>query len=317
VQKTREAAARIKCANNLRQLGIACHHHHDAIGHFPTGGWGWDWAGDPDRGFGKNQPGGWIFNTLAFVEQDNPYKLGQGLPFNSPARWALISQRMSTPLPIYNCPSRRSGGPYENTGWGSPFLYRETGFSLVTKLMARTDYAANAGDQRRAEINGGPSSYAEADSGRYDWFPGLHSRTDYTRRDGEYGPTGVIYRRSETRMTDLAEKGTSNTYMIGEKFLPSDKYFPGPGVISDGGDNENMFCGYDNDVSRVTFRMPLRDHPQANAADWTFRFGSMHPSGFNMMMCDGSIQHVSYAIDPLVFRSAGNRFNNSAWPATP
>ena len=80
---------------------------------------------------------------------------------------------------------------------------------------------------------------------------------------------------------------------------------------------ENMFCGYDNDVGRATFRMPLRDHPNASAADWTFRFGSMHPSGFNMMMCDGSVQHVSYSIDPLVFRSAGNRFTNSAWPATP
>ncbi len=321
VQKVREAANRTKCANNLRQLGLACHTHHDAMGHFPTGGWGWDWCGDPDRGFGRNQPGGWIFNTMNFIEEDNPYKLGQGLPFNSPQRWTLIEQRISTPLHVYNCPSRRSGGPFTNTGWTAPFLYRETGYSRVTRLMARTDYAACAGDQRPDEINGGPVSYAQADSGTYNWFPGVHSRTDYTRRDGQYGPTGVITRRSETRIADVSSKGTSNTYMIGEKFLRTDKYFPGPGNVSDGGDNENMFTGYNNDVNRVTYRMPLQDRPlnppNPGLIDSTFRFGSAHPGGFNMMMCDGSVSFISFTIDPKVYRTGGNRFQESAWPAVP
>src|SRR5262245_11386995 len=152
VQKVRAAAARIKCANNLRPLGIACHSHHDAIGHFPTGGWGWDWAGDPDRGFGKEQSGGWIFNTMQFTEQNNSYKLGSGMAFANPARWQLIGQRFSTPLPIYNCPSRRGGGPYQNTGWGTPFPYRETGFGisgngLIIQQMARAAYAACSGVQ--------------------------------------------------------------------------------------------------------------------------------------------------------------------------
>jgi prepilin-type N-terminal cleavage/methylation domain-containing protein len=328
VQKVREAAGRIKCANNLRQLGIACHSHHDTIGHFPTGGWGWDWGGDPDRGFGKNQPGGWIFNTMAFTEQDNSYKLGQEMPFSSPARWQRISERFSTPLSIYNCPTRRTGGPFENTGWGTPFPYRETGFGIagngvITRMMARSDYVACSGDQRYAEIDGGPplgtttDPYGAADGriGNYNWFPGDHARGDFTRSDGRYGPSGVIYRRSETRMTDLAPKGTSNQYMIGEKFLRRDKYQPGGSNLSDGGDNENMFTGHNNDVGRVTYFLPAQDHlppfqfPDAaqKGNNETFRFGSAHAVGFNMMMADGSVHFIKYSIDPNLFRHGGNR----------
>jgi prepilin-type N-terminal cleavage/methylation domain-containing protein/prepilin-type processing-associated H-X9-DG protein len=319
VQKVREAAGRLKCANNLRQLGIACHNHHDTFGYFPHGGWGWDWCGDPDRGYGAKQPGGWIFSTMAFAEQDNSWKLGSGLPFDAPARWNLIGQRMSTPLPIYNCPSRRSGGPFENTGWGSPFLYRETGYSLVTRTMARTDYVACAGDQRSCEIDGGPPSYAIADGGTYNWFPSPHNRTDYTRQDGQYGPNGIIIRRGQIRIADVI-KGTSNTYMIGEKFLPPDKYQPGGSNLSDGGDNENMFTGYNNDVNRTTFRMPQQDRlitADRPLTDSTFRFGSAHPSGLNMMMCDGSVSHLVYNMSPLVYRSGGNRQTDSSWPARP
>jgi len=50
VQAAREAARRVQCINNLRQIGAAFHQHHDVYGHFPSGGWGWHWCGDPDRG---------------------------------------------------------------------------------------------------------------------------------------------------------------------------------------------------------------------------------------------------------------------------
>lgn len=336
VQKVREAANRIRCANQLRQLGIACHNHHDTFNFFPSGGWGWDWGGDPDRGYGKNQPGGWIFHTMAFSEYENSYKLGSGLPFNSSARWTLIAQRFSTPLPIYNCPSRRGGGPYQNTGWGTPFPYRETGFGisgngLITQQMARSDYAACEGDQWSPEINGGPplgtatAPYSVADGTSYNWWPSPHDRTDFTRPDGRYGPNGVIYRRSEVRMADIT-KGTSNQYMIGEKFLRRDKYTPPPcPTCSDGGDNENMFTGHNNDVGRTTWRLPVQDHGPpirfpdtgqvrggvtVDAAE-TFRFGSAHPGGFNMMMADGSVHIIKYNINGDIFRQGGNRMSTA------
>src|SRR5438067_13732303 len=76
VQKVREAAARAQCANQLKQIGLAFHNHHGVFKRFPSGGWGWLWVGDPDRGTGPEQPGGWLYNVLSFVEADNIRKMG-------------------------------------------------------------------------------------------------------------------------------------------------------------------------------------------------------------------------------------------------
>src|SRR5881275_2619901 len=78
VQKVREAAARTQCQNNLKQMGLAIHNNHDAFKNFPSGGWGWNWVGVPARGTDIRQPGGWLFNVLPYVEQDNLRRQGAG-----------------------------------------------------------------------------------------------------------------------------------------------------------------------------------------------------------------------------------------------
>jgi prepilin-type N-terminal cleavage/methylation domain-containing protein len=107
VQKVRESAARVKCRNNLHQLGLALHNHHDQFNQFPTGGTfitrqptylGTVPAAPP------LQASGWAFQLLPFIEQGNLY-----------ASPALVA---STPVPLYFCPSRR--GPAVNTYWGPP-----------------------------------------------------------------------------------------------------------------------------------------------------------------------------------------------------
>ena len=75
VQAAREAARQMQCANNLRQLGVAAMNHESAVGRFPTGGWGWYWIGDPDRGTSSAQPGGWIYNLLPYMEQQSLHDL--------------------------------------------------------------------------------------------------------------------------------------------------------------------------------------------------------------------------------------------------
>src|SRR5262245_15209869 len=83
VQAVREAAARIECANNLKQISLGILNHEASWKRYPTGGWGWGWVGDPDRGNDFRQPGGWVFNLLPYVEQDNLHRVGAGQPFAS------------------------------------------------------------------------------------------------------------------------------------------------------------------------------------------------------------------------------------------
>src|SRR3954447_21041870 len=75
VQKVREAAARTQCRNNLKQIGLGFHNHHDTFQMFPTAGDPQYWAprylsgGSPATG--KLQTWSWAYQILPFVEQDN------------------------------------------------------------------------------------------------------------------------------------------------------------------------------------------------------------------------------------------------------
>src|SRR5215208_1969930 len=76
VQAAREAARRNQCKNNVKNIALGCLLHEDTHKFLPSAGWGRKWSGDPNRGYGENQPGSWIYNILAYIEEQTVHDLG-------------------------------------------------------------------------------------------------------------------------------------------------------------------------------------------------------------------------------------------------
>ena len=133
VQKVREAAARISCSNNLKQMGLAFQNHHDSLGVFPTGGQTWSdaptymAAGQP--AVRQNQLAGWGFQILPYMEAGNTWTGGGQATV---AGCQILA--MSTPNKTFFCPSRRSPQVFTGGAWYGPG---------GTYGHAQTDYAAS------------------------------------------------------------------------------------------------------------------------------------------------------------------------------
>jgi hypothetical protein len=297
VQSAREAARQTQCCNHLKQLGLGSLQHLEAHGHFPSGGWGWNWVGDPDRGFTRRQPAGWVYNILPYIEQEALHQLGEGEPTAEKRKAA--GQVIATPLELMNCPTRRPAIAYPGTGGLRNAVGQGVG--------ARGDYAMCTGSAAPNEFCGGPSSLDEGDRwpNCQDLPPGEANPCGGASGDNCWRDmsdhNGISYQRSEVRMSQVRD-GASNTLMIGEKYLIPDEYTTGTNPA----DNETMYAGYDNDNFRNTYqgRTPQRDR---EGLDIYHYFGSAHPAGCHFVFCDGSVHRIDYSIDPDVFRILGDR----------
>jgi prepilin-type N-terminal cleavage/methylation domain-containing protein/prepilin-type processing-associated H-X9-DG protein len=295
VQKVREVAARSQCANNLKQMGLAMHMVHDSSKAFPSGGWGWYWVGVPSNvSTGPDQPGGWLFNILPYVEQGN--LRNEAAALTGSAFTSTMQNMMATPVKLFNCPSRRNGGPYPDPGGGTYYTGDANGLAqgvASSGLMARTDYAACAGNTGADEIGAGPTPTIGTPVSNY--------LSSVTSGYGQ-GYNGIIFTGSHTKMVQIT-RGTSNTVLLGEKRMCILDYTTG----TDGGDNETMYVGMDNDISRTTGNGSTGTPPQQDSLNTTndLLFGSTHPGGCNILYADGTVQWVEYNINPEVWYLAG------------
>jgi prepilin-type processing-associated H-X9-DG protein len=197
-----------------------------------------------------------------------------------------LAKMVGTPVKFFNCPSRRPPALYPITGSAAP-----NNFEPVP-LGAKLDYAACGGDQEVVQLNGTPP-------------PPIPQKWEYS---------GISYARSTIRLAEITD-GTSNTLMVGEKQLCVQNYRNG----QDGGDNENLYTGFNTDTTRSTNNRrtgnnnQIRFPPRQDGRDITVNvFGSPHSGGFNGLLCDGSVRVINYTIDEFNWMRLGNRGDGQA-----
>jgi prepilin-type N-terminal cleavage/methylation domain-containing protein/prepilin-type processing-associated H-X9-DG protein len=295
VQAAREAGRQTQCRNHLKQLTLGCAAHVEAHGWFPADGWYWNLCGDPDRGFGVQQYGGWIYNILPYIEQQSLHDIGLG---DTPARKAMLWSKLGVPTPLSGlfCPSRRpptairsspsypSGTPWDNID-RSP-----------SQRMCRDDYA----------LNYGPGNVYRPTTESPDGLVGRRLSPSAALGTLSFSLGTGYCGHGLIRMCDISD-GLSNTFCVGEKYLSAESY-----SISWGDDN-CAYGGHDWDIGRW---VPIANDPtygeyfprqDTPGLDYCRNFGGPHANGFYMSFCDGSVQQVSYTIDIDTYILLGNR----------
>jgi prepilin-type N-terminal cleavage/methylation domain-containing protein/prepilin-type processing-associated H-X9-DG protein len=274
VQKVREAAARLQCANNLHQIGIALHAYHDAYKRLPPGGVSLITLPAPP----SSEAGlSWQALILPFVEQGNLYAMFNiNLGYRSSVNWPLGGIQ----VPIYLCPSASfnlSGTTAEQSGTTS-----DTGkaFSLATEPYT-VHYIGNAGPKR----------------GTTDSTVDLPASAN-----GGLAKGGVLFRDSRVKITDITD-GTSNTFLAGELSFDADQI--GLRIYTRGcnSNTTNPACG---SVRNVTY--PMISFPYNNVTGFQdTTFGSNHTGGANFLLCDGSTRFLANTINFATYQNAASR----------
>jgi prepilin-type N-terminal cleavage/methylation domain-containing protein/prepilin-type processing-associated H-X9-DG protein len=288
VQKVREAAARSKCVNNLKQIGLALHHYHDVNACFPPGytDGNTNALSTPDNDVG---PGwGWAAYLLPFLEQDSLYRQ---INFKQPVGTGVNAQISQLPLAVFQCPS---------DPWQQTVPVYDSGFSNPIAFVAHANYVGCNGWEECFTNAGGAGDGA-----------GLDGLTGGLGQNGN----GLFYRNSRNTMANVTD-GLANTIIAGERsgnHAPATwtgavaggrapawmadttpPYTPPPGAAYDNADYGECFVlAHCNATHLPNADFPIYD-PDT--------FYSMHPNGANFLFGDGSVHFLGSNISPSTYQ---------------
>jgi len=260
VQKVREAAARAKCQNNLKQMGIALHAYHDVYQHFPSGGWnqgpygvgfGSTVSGVPPQGLNVASSGSWQFSILPFAEQQNVYTNTN----SSNIEGALI--------PIYYCPSRRSPTQVNCNG----------GF------RGMTDYYGNAQNQAGAGNQAGTNTIYEGVFRMYEINPiNMLAITDGTSNTIGVGEKNLCLQNLNTGNDNCDNAGYTWGWDFGGSGNWDNTALTNPGL------GVNGYSLWPDLVAST------------NCGNGNHSYGSSHTAGTNFLFMDGSTRLIANAV---------------------
>jgi prepilin-type N-terminal cleavage/methylation domain-containing protein len=278
VQKVREAAARIKCQNNLKQVALALHGHHDAKGVLPHATYNYiDGTGFTPAPYNNTQDRrSWGQDILPYIEQSAVYS--QFDAYMRTGQSALGFPLLHTVIPILMCPSDPVS-PKTQTFWGGLNGQPTQGFSGNYVVCASSGYFNASGLASSANLD------------------------------------GMMYALSKTRLTDAAD-GTSNTALVSELILTEDVgahdirgryYNPAhSGVAFSTRVPPNTLV-----PDQINWCNNVNPNPRAPCI-WTetnifVSARSYHTGGVNLALADGSIRFVPSGITPSTYQALGTR----------
>jgi prepilin-type N-terminal cleavage/methylation domain-containing protein/prepilin-type processing-associated H-X9-DG protein len=283
VQKVREAAARMSCTNNLKQLALAVHNYHSAYEKFPA---------DSLYTYDPTAPNwSWLAHLLPYIEQDNLY--AQARIGTNPAN--AINQslpQIATRVKGFLCPSDPSAlsGP----------ISRPSNFDMLDPVLGPltyevTCYRANIG----SNWGGGPPGSSLWWGTDPQWcVPDPNNSNPNTAYDGCGAGNGVIWENLNPLTITSITDGASNTIMLGEALT--------------GKDYQNSWCHMDNAIATCAY--PPNAKNPVTGADYPpdqwwnrYAFTSAHPGGAMFAMTDGSVQFIVDSVSLSLFRALATR----------